>query len=428
MKKVVVLDVVGLTPALLEHAPRLRSRGAATPLSSPLPAVTSTSQATMLTGAPPSRHGIVGNGWYFQETGEIRFWQQSNRLLQAETLYQAILPAKTAKLFWWFNQAAPVQWSVTPKPHYGCDGSKEFGILDRSDCQLEQRLGPFPFASFWGPLAGLPASRWIADAAAVVIEQNQPELTLVYLPHLDYDYQRQRIGDPQIVHEVDACAATVLDAADRVGAEVVVVSEYGLVPVARPVYLQRTLRQAGWLEVRDGPFGEMLMPMESRAFAVVDHQLAHIYVRDPADRDAVRALVEATPGVQAVVDPADIGLGHSRSGQWVALAEPNAWFVYYFWLDDQNAPDFARCVDIHRKPGYDPCELFMTSKMRAGLRLAQKKLGMRYRMDVVPLKPELVGGSHGLHPPAEHGPLIIGEGAPSNMQDVKDYLLGRLRR
>ncbi len=425
--KVVLLNVVGLTPDLVRFAPRIAELGRAQPLRSPLPAVTCPSQATLLTGLPPSQHGIVGNGWYYRETGEIRFWQQSNALIQGETLYQAIAPAKTAKMFWWFNQGAPVAWSATPKPHYGSDGSKAFGVLDRTGCDLEAKLGPFPFHAFWGPFAGLPSSQWIAAASAEVIRQHQPDLTLVYLPHLDYDYQRLTEHDPQRVAEVDACAGQVIDAAAAIDAKVIAVSEYGLVPVSQPVYINRALRAAGWLEVRDGPFGEMLMPMDSRAFAVVDHQLAHIYVRDASLLSEVRRTLEALEGVDAVVDPHDIGLGHRRSGELIALAKPDAWFVYYYWQDDARAPDFARCVDIHRKPGYDPCELFITSKLRAAARLAQKKIGMRYRMDVIPLQPEKVCGSHGLHPDPQHGPVIVGEDAPANMEQVKDYLLNMLR-
>lgn len=423
--KVCVINVVGLTPHLLAHAPRISSLGSGLAWTSPFPAVTCTSQATMLTGIAPRDHGIVGNGWYFRDTGEIRFWQQSNTLIQGEKLYEGY---QTAKMFWWFNQGAPVRWSATPKPHYGCDGSKAFGILDQTECNLVQQIGEFPFFSFWGPAAGLPCSKWIAEASAHVLRQNRPELTLVYLPHLDYDYQRQPVHDPQRVAEVDQCAGVVIDAAQEIGAQVVVVSEYGLVPVSRAVMINRCLREAGFLVVRDGPFGEMLMPMDSRAFAVVDHQLAHVYVNDPAIEQDVKQLLEQLPGVQSVVEPGDLQLDHPRSGRWIALAEADAWFAYYYWLDDLRAPDFARTVDIHRKPGYDPCELFMTSKLRAALRLAQKKLGMRYKMDVIPLDPSLVKGSHGLRPEAQHGPVIVGPNPPQSMELFKDYVRGILAR
>jgi predicted AlkP superfamily pyrophosphatase or phosphodiesterase len=371
----------------------------------------------MLTGLPPSRHGIVGNGWLYRDTREVRFWQQSAALVEGEPLTKGV---RSAQMFWWFNQGSPAEWYATPKPHYGSDGSKAFGIIDRTGCALEDHLGPFPFHAFWGPRAGLPATDWIARASARVLRTNRPDLTLVYLPHLDYDYQRFGPGDRSRVAEVDACAGLVIDAAREIGAKIVAVSEYGLVPVSRPVMINRALRRAGWLAVRDGPFGEMLDTFESKAFAVADHQLAHLYIQGvpPAD---VRAVVEKIEGVDRAVPPGDLGLDHPRSGELVALAKPDAWFAYPYWNDDARAPDFARTVDIHRKPGYDPCELFMTSPARAAMRLLQKKLGFRYRLDVVPLDASLVKGSHGLRPEAEEGPVIIGEDPPGDMEGFKDY-------
>lgn len=423
MAKVCVIDVVGLTPELLQYAPRIASVGQAQPWSGPIPAVTATAQATMLTGLAPRDHGVVGNGWYFRDTGEIRFWQQANQLVQGEKFYEGYA---TAKMFWWYNQFAPVRWSATPKPHYGCDGSKIFDILDYTECDLQKQLGPFPFHAFWGPKAGLASSKWIAEASAIAIRKQQPEITLVYLPHLDYDFQRFSFQDPARVAEVDDCAGVVIDAANEIGAQVIVVSEYGLVPVSRPVYLNRILRQAGLLVTRDGPFGEMLLAGDSRAFAVVDHQVAHIYVRDPKDVSSVRKLLEETSGVAAVVEPGELELDHPRSGELIALSEPDAWFAYYYWLDDSRAPDFARTVDIHRKPGYDPAELFMTSMPRAMMRLAQKKLGMRYRMDVIPLDATLVKGSHGIKNAPEKGPVIVGPSPPADMRNFKSYVRGLL--
>lgn len=430
MTKLCIINVVGLTPRLLAHAPRIESVGTARPWTSPMPAVTSTSQATMLTGLAPREHGIVGNGWYFRDTQEIRFWQQANSLVQGNKFYDGI---PTAKMFWWFNQSSGVDYSATPKPHYGCDGSKAFDILDRTGCELVKKLGPFPFFSFWGPHSGLASSDWIADATAIVMRQQKPELTLCYLPHLDYDFQRLPDHDPARVAEVDAAAGRVIDAATDMGAKVVVVSEYGLTPVQHPVHINRVLRQQDWLAIRPGPFGETLIPGESDAFAVADHQLAHVYVRDPGMIGEVRAVLESTPGIEQVVAPESLELDHPRSGELIALAQRDAWFTYYYWTDDASAPDFARTVDIHRKPGYDPVELFATSTIRAIARVAQKKLGFRYKMDVIPLDASLVRGSHGLHPIApEDGPLILGPretGAdiPGDMRGMKGYVDELLR-
>lgn len=451
------LLVVGLTPRLLAHAPRLAAlaaRGSTRPLGGVLPAVTASAQATALTGLDPSGHGIVGNGWYFRDTGEVRFWLQSNALIQGETVYAAArrhaaergLPFAAAKLFWWFNQGAPVDLSVTPKPWYGSDGSKVFGIHGRpADLapDLERALGPFPFHAFWGPRASLPSSAWIARAAARLLRERQPTLTLVYLPHLDYDLQRlgpDAADVPARVAEVDAAAGRVLEAADAVGAEVVAFSEYGLLPVTRAAFPNRVLRDEGLLAVRDGPFGEGLDPFESRALAVCDHQIAHVYVRDADDRARVRTRLAALDGVDRVLegdDRAAAGLDHERAGDLVLLAARDAWFAYPYWIDDDRAPDFARTVDIHRKPGYDPLELFVDPRLRVpalrvARRLLQKKLGFRYRMDVVPLDADLIRGSHGRPPEdPEDGPVLVAgdpeaAGRVARLHDLKAYTLERM--
>ena len=423
MRPLLLLNVVGLTPALLAHAPRLREL-AHRPMRGMFPAVTMPAQATMLTGAPPRAHGVVGNSWYWRELGEVRNWVQANTLLGAEPLYRTAARLarekdaafSCAKMFWWFNQGSGCEFSATPKPHYGSDGSKEFDILTEPPelaAELKSAFGPFPFPAFWGPRAGLASSGWIARATAHVMQSRKPTLTLCYLPHLDYELQRkgEAADVARLAGEVDACAAVVMHAAKQTGAAVLVVSEYGITGVSRPVYVNRALRRAGLLRVRDGPFGEMLDPTACRAFAVCDHQCAHVYVHDAADLGRVRALLESREGVGRVLDraeQAELEIDHARCGELVALSEPGAWFAYHYWLDDARAPDFARSVDIHRKPGYDPCELFMAqSAAGAALTLLRKKLGLRYRFRTCPLDATLVKGSHGL-PPADpqHGPIL----------------------
>jgi predicted AlkP superfamily pyrophosphatase or phosphodiesterase len=418
---IVLVNAVGLTARWLAHAPRLSAlarSGWMRPLEEVVPAVTCSAQATILTGKAPQGHGIVGNGWLFRETGEIRFWQQSNALLQAEPIYVTARrlarergrPFRAAKLFWWFNQGADVEISITPKPYYGADGNKVFGITGTPEglCdRLERELGRFPFHTFWGPAAGLPCTQWIAEAAALVLQRERPQLTLVYLPHLDYDPQRfgpAGCDMTRLVGELDAACAPLLEQVRATGARVWVVSEYGHCDVRRPVLLNRVLREANLLCVRPGPFGETLDTFASRAFAVCDHQLAHVHVRAPGDAAPVRDMLIQQPGVDRVFggrQREEIGLDHPRAGELVALASPDSWFAYPYWLDDRQAPDFARTVDIHRKPGYDPCELFFDPRLiwpegRAMRRLVQKKLGFRTLFDVVPLDATLVRGSHGL--------------------------------
>jgi predicted AlkP superfamily pyrophosphatase or phosphodiesterase len=427
----VVLNVVGLTPGLLgAHTPRLNALlrdGFLASLESVFPAVTCPTQSSMLTGLPPSQHGIVANGWYFRELAEVWLWRQANQLVQGEKVWEAAraaLPGFTcAQLFWWYNMYADVDWSVTPRPIYPADGRKIPALYSQPaflQQTLEDKLGQFPFFNFWGPRADLSSSRWIAACAREIFAVYRPTLTLVYLPHLDYDGQRLGPGDPRFgvaLEEIDRVAGELIEHVRAGGAEVLVVSEYGLEPAVGHIHINRVLREQGYVAVRETLGWEMLDFGASRAFAVADHQVAHVYVNQPADLPLVAELLSRTPGIERVLqgaDKADWGIDHQRAGELVAVAAPGHWFTYYYWLDDAKAPDFARTVDIHRKPGYDPVELFIDPdlywpQVKVARRLLQKKLGFRMLLDVIPLKPELVRGTHGRLPATpENGPLLIG--------------------
>jgi predicted AlkP superfamily pyrophosphatase or phosphodiesterase len=287
--------------------------------------------------------------------------------------------------------------------------------------RLTDRLGPFPLFQFWGPATTIASTRWIAEATKLVMAESNPTLTLAYLPHLDYDLQRFGPDDahPAVkksLAEIDAVAGDLIDAAQANGRSVVVLSEYGITKVDRPVHINRRLREAGLLCVREEDGGELLDPAVSKAFAVADHQIAHVYVGDPQLLPTVKAMLESLPGVERVYGAADkreIGLDHPRAGELVAIADARSWFTYYYWTDDRYAPDFARTVEIHRKPGYDPVELFLDPTISApqlaiGKRLALRKLGFRALMDVIPLDASLVRGSHGrINARSEDGPLVI---------------------
>lgn len=428
MQPVLLIDVVGLSPRMI--GPRtpalaeLARTGSLAPLGCVLPAVTCSAQATMLTGTLPREHGAVGNGWFERDSGEVHLWRQSNALVRGTKFYERLAEidpaARCAKIFWWWNMGARVALSITPRPFYPADGRKivaTYSAPAEYGRGLESRLGPFPFFDFWGPKSGLASSRWLADAAVDTLQRERPALTMVYLPHLDYDHQRLGPSHPRSVAaigEVDGLCGQLISAARSVGAAILVVSEYALEDVDQPVHVNRLLRQAGLLSVRNTPAGEMLDTFASRAFAVADHQVAHVYARDERALAAARELFlrgEGAAHVERVLDrpaQAAFGIDHPRAGDLVLVARRGAWFTYYYWSDDGAAPDFARTVDIHRKPGYDPCELFVDPKLRwpalrVARRLAQKKLGMRYLMDVIPLDASLVRGSHGRLPedPAE---------------------------
>lgn len=457
MTPLLLLDLVGLTPELLgADTPRLSAfarEGSMSPMSAVSPAVTCSAQATLLTGLAPDEHGAVGNGWLDPATYEPKLWRQSNHLVQGEKVYERarreLSGFTCAKLFWWWNMGARVDWSITPRPFYCADGLKVLATYsDPTDygAELERELGPFPFFEFWGPRAGLGATRWIADATLRTLERQKPTLTLAYLPHLDYDLQRfgpAHERSRRALRDLDGIFGELWDACRHLGVELMAVSEYGIDDVDTPVHVNRALREAGLLEVRRSPRGEELDVFKSRAFALADHQLAHVYTRDEADLEAAREVLTNLRGVDGLwsgAERAELGLDHPRAGQLVALSAPRAWFTYYYWLDEAARPDFATTVDIHSKPGYDPCELFVDPALRfpalrVAHRLAQKKLGMRYLMDVIPTDASLVRGSHG-RPPAspERGPIFMasrpfGEGnaAPDaglvDMASVPDRVL-----
>ena len=429
MNRVAVINVVGLTPSLIgAWTPGIQKfveSGWAVPLEEPFPAVTCTSQVQMLTGTEPREHGIVGNGWYSRDSAEVGFWKQSNGLVLTEEIYDAMKrrdPSFTcAKVFWWFNMYSGADWSVTPRPHYPADGKKVFDVYTRPmdmGAAMVEELGPFPFQRFWGPGSGIQSSKWISLSAQWIYERHRPTLSLVYLPHLDYPLQKLGTSSPELQDEllaIDDVVSELIHFYENHDVRVMLVSEYGITDVKRHVHPNRILREAGMITVRPSLGFELLEPGECDAFAVSDHQIAHVYVKDPSRIPDVVKLFEGTQGTRRVLHGdaiAEAGLDHERSGDVILMADPDCWYTYYYWLDDDKAPDFARCVDIHRKPGYDPVELFLdpdikVPKLRIGWTLLKKILGFRYLMNVIPLRPELVRGSHGT-PVLDraHGPLV----------------------
>ncbi|MEX0593253.1 MAG: nucleotide pyrophosphatase/phosphodiesterase family protein [Balneolaceae bacterium] len=454
-KKTVVLNAVGLTPDRIgPETPFLSAylkEATLRPVQSMLPAVTCSVQATYLTGKQPVDHGIVGNGWYFRDMDEIKFWRQSNRLIQAKKIWEELKErdpeATTANLFWWYNMNSDVDYLVTPRPIYRSDGVKIPDILTYPMTlrdELQDSLGPFPLFKFWGPMTSIESTQWIAEAAKRVEEAYQPTLSLVYLPHLDYNHQRVGPDHPDSwkdLRDLDRVLEDLIGFFEERDAHVLLLSEYGIEPVHKPVHLNRKLRENGYVTVRNEMGGEVLISGASRAFAVADHQVAHLYIKRSEDVEPVRHLLSGMDGVEQILDREDMkreGLNHERSGELMAIAEPDAWFTYYYWLDESCAPDFAPTVDIHTKPGYDPAELLINPdlrmpKLRAARRLLQKKLGLRYRMDLVSTRGEGVRGSHGRHSSRpERGPLLITrqsetiDRASLAATDVHDVILDHL--
>jgi predicted AlkP superfamily pyrophosphatase or phosphodiesterase len=444
MHKTVVIDIVGLSTGLIgEHTPFLKkySQNKSVQTISPmLPAVTTSVQSTYLTGLWPSEHGIVGNGWYDREDAEIKFWKQSNKLVHGEKIWdkaKRIDPKFTcSKMFWWYNMYSTADYSVTPRPNYLADGRK------MPDCyshpaslrdELQKELGIFPLFQFWGPGANIKSTQWIADASVITDKKYNPTLTLIYLPHLDYCLQKFGQDFTKIsgeLKEIDRVVEQLVSHYTKTGARVILLSEYGITNVDRPVYLNRVLRENGLLNIRVERGLELLDAGASAAFAVSDHQVAHVYVNDKQVSSQVRSIIEKIPGVELVLDRNEQKkhhIDHERAGDLVVMADARSWFSYYFWEDDNKAPDYARTVDIHKKPGYDPVEMFMTSKLRAGYKLLRKKAALRYVMDVIPLDATVIKGSHGrINTPASFHPVLIADQAYSKNElmptDVYDVI------
>jgi predicted AlkP superfamily pyrophosphatase or phosphodiesterase len=430
MKKTVVINVVGLTPSLMgENTPFLSQwekdaqKSAISPV---VPAVTCSAQATYFTGKWPETHGVVGNGWYFRDVCEIKFWHQSNKLVEAPKIWEVakqLDPTFTcANMFWWFNMYSTADYSVTPRPQYLADGRK------MPDCyshpanlrdHLQAKFGTFPLFEFWGPRTTIRSSQWIANASMEVDRMHNPTLTLIYLPHLDYNLQRFGPKHSKIatdLREIDGVCKELIEFYEGQGAQVIVLSEYGITEVNRAVQLNRLLRKHEYLAIREERGTELLDAGASEAFAVADHQVAHIYVKNPDRIEEVRKLIAAVPGVEKTLAGNErelYHLNHPRAGEIVAIADARSWFSYYYWLEDERAPDFARIVEIHKKPGYDPVEMFANPQIKflmpkVAFKLLKKKLGFRMLMDIIPLDDTLIKGSHGRIPDSrEEYPILL---------------------
>ncbi|GAB3204021.1 putative AlkP superfamily pyrophosphatase or phosphodiesterase [Pontibacter aydingkolensis] len=455
MQKTVVLNVVGLTKSLIgKHTPFLAKwseQAKQANIKPAIPAVTCTVQSTYLTGKWPQEHGIVANGWYFRDEDEVKLWRQSNKLVQAPKVWDVARAANpnftVANMGWWYNMNTTADYTLTPRPQYLADGRKLPDCYTQpADLRdtLQAKLGTFPLFNYWGPKTSIKSSKWIADASKITDDLYNPTLTLIYLPHLDYNLQRLGPSDPRIakdLQEVDAVVGDLITFYEAKGAQVMVLSEYGITDVNQPVHLNRVLREHGYIEVREERGTELLDTAMSTAFALADHQVAHVYIHEKSKIAEVKALLQQQDGVAQVLAGEErnkYNLAHERCGELVVIAKANAWFTYYFWLDDKKAPDYARMVDIHKKPGYDPVEMFIDPKIKFPVplvvgKLLKKKLGFRTLMNIIPLDATLIKGSHGALPEDKNEwPVLLTkyqQELPSEIQavDVFDLILSHLQ-
>ena len=444
-KRTAIINIVGLCERLIgERTPNIQKfvdRNKRAHIDPVLPALTCSAQATYLTGTLPSEHGIVANGWYDRDLAEHHFWKQSNHLVKGKKLWEAAKEKNSeftcAKLFWWYNMYSSADWSITPRPMYPADGNKFFDVYTQPQNirhDIKESIGDFPFPSFWGPMAGIKSSDWIAESAKWIEEKNKPNLSLVYLPHLDYNLQRLGPNHLDIKNdllEIDKIVGDLISFYEQRSIKVSLLSEYGITEVNKAIQLNRVFRKNGRITIKEELGLELMDCGASKAFAICDHQIAHIYLNDQSIKhEAIKAL-ENTDGISKILHGDSIkehGLNHERSGDIIVISNEDTWFSYYYWLDDAVAPDFARCIDIHRKYGYDPVELFLDPdialpKLKIIGKLIQKKLGFRMLMDVIPLDDTLVKGSHGCRPKDKKDwPLLISENLScSEIQSVDVY-------
>ncbi len=440
MKQTVVIDIVGLSNSLLHDESLFLTQWVKSKNSSKikpmLPAVTCAVQSTYLTGKLPNEHGIVANGWYFKDECEVKLWRQSNHLVQAPKIWDIAKnknPEFTcSNMFWWYNMYSNSDFNVTPRPQYWADGQKKPDCYSKpSDLRdrLQNQLGTFPLFNFWGPNTSIKSTQWIADASKLVHDWHEPTLQLIYLPHLDYVLQKH--NDPKIIskdlQELDTVFKDLITFYETKGISPIILSEYGINPVKAPIHINRILRNHGYIKTREERGFELLDMGISDAFAMADHQIAHIYINNHDRIDEVKKILKGCPEIDQVLDATEqkeYNLNHERSGDLVVTAKPAYWFTYYYWLDDNKAPDFARMVDIHKKPGYDPVELFTDPNKkfmmgRIGLKLLKKKLGFRTLLNVIPLNADLVKGSHGsINIDESYYPLFIHKDVNKNSDEI----------
>ena len=379
---------------LIPNIANIANEGVSLKMKPVFPAVTCTVQASLLSGQYPNQHGIISNGLYDRYNYKVSFWEQSSSLVQADRIWDIVKrqnssSIKTAVLFGQNTMYCKSDIVITPRPLHMEDGmimwcySKPPGYYEA----LKQKYGEFNLATYWGPLASYKSSNWIVQAACDTLENERPNLIFTYIPHIDYSAQRFGKNSTEVKEDLkraDNLVGLVIQKTIELGikddTQFIVFSEYGFNDVRSHIALNRKLRDAGLLMVRTINDKEYIDFEFSKAFAMVDHQIAHVYINN-GSTEYIKRILENIEGIERVLSAEDkkrFNINNKRSGDLIALANRDSWFSYYWWYEDQKAPSFARMVDIHRKPGYDPAELFTDPKTKS-----------------IPLNPNKIKASHG---------------------------------
>ena len=402
----------------------LMAAGDRADLTASFPCVTWPVQANMLTGQLPATHGVIANGFYWRDQQQVEMWTAWNDKIAVpqiwDRLHQQSPELTSAVWFPMLSKGCGADYVCMPAPIHHPDGAEELWCYTQPRelyGELRDRFGHFPLQHFWGPIANIKSTEWIASSAVHAAARFRPHFFYLYLPHLEYAAQRTGPDSPAALAAVAELDAVIGAMADGFAAAygdtkpvLIAASEYVITPVSHVAYPNRVLRDAGLLAVRDAGDGEHLDLVASRAWALVDHQFSHVFVKD-ADAATQRRVVELFRGVEGIAevlagdDRARYALDHPRSGEVILVSEPHSWQAYYWWLDDRLAPPFARTVDIHRKPGYDPVELHVDMPSRT-----------------IPLDATRVKGSHGapVHSESQRGVIVASQSGVLTRQTLAD--------
>jgi predicted AlkP superfamily pyrophosphatase or phosphodiesterase len=406
-KYFVILDIVGLEVSHLDSSAQkypnisgLFENGGEYGFMKPVfPSVTSTVQASILTGKYPNEHGIISNGFFDRENLQTLFWEQSTNLVQSEKIWDTIKnknkSLKTALLFWQNSMYSNNDYVVTPRPIHLENGQMDMWCYSKPVNYYEtisKDSGEFNLMNYWGPFASIKSSEWITKSVQYTIKNHSPNLISAYFPQLDYTAQKFGHSSSQVTNDlaqIDNCVGNIIESVKKAGiyddTHFLLLSEYGFNDVKDAIPINRILREKGLLNVRAICGKEYIDYEYSDAFAMVDHQIAHIYINNSNStvKEKVKVAIEDISGIDTVCDEEEklkLHINHARSGELIAIAEQDRWFSYYWWYDDHKnismnqevgeinsidkAPTFTRTVDIHRKPGYDPLDLFIDPRRK----------------------------------------------------------------
>jgi predicted AlkP superfamily pyrophosphatase or phosphodiesterase len=418
MKKLIVLDIVGLSKKQFEklkpkNISKILENGSYGSFEPSFPAVTCSVQASIFSGTYPSEHGIISNGYYDDLFKKISFWEQPTNLVKKPRIWDLLKKNEpnffTALLFLQNSLYANSNVVLTPKPLH-LENKMVMWCYSKPENfyeKITESLGTFDLKSYWGPFSSLKSSDWIINSAKITIQKHSPDLLVTYLPHLDYTSQKFGPNSDEFKKSVDELDALIGDFLLFLNQEypntyeIMILSEYNFNEVNNSVSPNLLLRQHGLLSTRRIEEKDYIDYEFSKAFALVDHQIAHLYIK-PGYLDQVKSIFN-NESVGSILDnnlQKEFKINHPRSGDLILCSNTDSWFNYYWWDDIKHAPDFTFNVDIHRKPGYDPLELFID-----------------FQSKTISHDTSLIKGSHGLISKDPMNSPLIGTSFESNIHD-----------